>query len=156
MKKTIIIILALVCIGCSDDDKDEGIFRETFVFFENSSIVLETYDDSQFAFIRAGENLVFDYGKFSDPSENIADDESSSRLIFEISPTLDSFEFTNQELNDINCYFYGANSEFTSIAEVNQGSIIGNKIDDNSWEIEINVTVGTSEIKVDSLFILRK
>jgi hypothetical protein len=112
-----LLLLFLVLSSCSKDD----IRIESFEFFENSTIITESFGDTQFP-------------------------------IFEINPDLNSFEFINQELEEVNCYFLVFNSEFSIIEQVSQGTIMGNQIDNNSWKIDIDITIDTKEINVNGIF----
>ncbi len=143
--------------SCNNDAATaETIVVESFDFFENRTIIVETGDDMQFPTIQNGENLVFEYGVFTKSSDElVVDDETSTRLIFEIGPMLDSFEFTNQELENINCYFFTSNSEFSIMEKVNRGAISGTQISNASWNILINVVLDTRMVEVGGVFNLR-
>jgi hypothetical protein len=144
-----LLLLFLVLSSCSKDD----IRIESFEFFENSTIITESFGDTQFPTIENGENLVFDYEIFTESGdERVIDDEVSTSIIFEINPDLNSFEFINQELEEVNCYFLVFNSEFSIIEQVSQGTIMGNQIDNNSWKIDIDITIDTKEINVNGIF----
>ncbi|MEM8928131.1 MAG: hypothetical protein AAGC45_08000 [Bacteroidota bacterium] len=156
MKTLKVLLLFLLFSSSCGNDNESVVIIESFDFFENASIVILTSNGTDFPSIENGENLVFDYGVFSDPEEDVVDDASSTSLFFEIPPTLDAFEYRNEELGEINCYFFLGNSEFSITEGVSEGTISGNRINNSSWEIAIDVAVDTREINVTGIFNLKE
>ena len=135
-----IVVIILVClISCNEDEdtnSDTG-DRSEYRFFQDSSISIGEFD---FALIANGTNLVFEYYFIADDEPNIADDEYSERIIFEIPPNLNEFSFSASELSNANTFF---DKYCFCVIEgsipIEVGSISGIKIDDTTWEITIDI-----------------
>lgn len=128
--------LLLLAVSCSNDDNNGDI--EEYQFYQNSRIVVNEFD---FAEIENGNNLVFEYRFIADDEPNIADDEYSERIIFEIDSSADSFSLTNEELATANTYFDKYCFCFIdgSIA-IENGTLTGTRVNENRWEVNINVS----------------
>ena len=107
----------------------------------------------QWANIVDGNNLVFQYEYQADDEENIADDEYSEFIRFEIDPTLTEFEFKDVQLQDIkltltqSC-FCGFSNEEKDVPP--SGMISGEKISENRWLIKIDASFYRDEYRVIS------
>ncbi len=138
MKYTLSILLfSCILFGCTSNTNDS---RKEYSFTENSQITLDDNEPNPFTKIESGENLVFEYYFQKEDNEDIADDEYSESIIFEINPDLEDFSYTDNELSSINTYF--DKSCFCLIEgsiPIAKGTIQGNKIDNHTWEIQINV-----------------
>lgn len=91
--------------------------------------------------IENGDKLVFNYTHTYRDCKNIADDEGSEILGFEIPKTDNSFDVSGAALSTINCHsqatcFCGN----VNAMAITDGRIKGTKTDANRWTIDANVT----------------
>lgn len=144
-------VFLMLAAGCNTDDDNtpESGDRSEYRFYENSSIRVGDFD---FAVIEDGTNLVFEYFFTADEEPNIADDEYSERIIFEISPELEAFSFSASELISANTYFdkycFCLIEGSIPIAE---GSISGMRIDSSTWDITIAITFEDFETRTRTI-----
>ncbi|NJB70006.1 hypothetical protein GGR42_000468 [Saonia flava] len=133
------VLIFLLFMGCSKSNDNDG--RKDYFFYTESQIVLEDSGGNNFAKIVDGENLVFEYFFQHPDQENIADDEYSERIIFEMDASLSSFSISNTTLTEYNTYF----DEYCfcglqGSTPITFGTIKGTKIDENRWDITLNVS----------------
>ncbi len=104
MKRIIFFFALLGIIACdSDDGTDDGNDdTSTYQFYEDAQVNLSA---NGFTEIRDGVNLVFEYQFTAEDNPNIADDEFSERILFEIPENLNSFSFVDEELTTIQAYY---------------------------------------------------
>jgi hypothetical protein len=148
MKKTyLLLIFTLILISCKKD-------LYTYTYFDKSELTITSGQDSymKYGSIESGENLVFEYRFVANDDKEIADDEYSETVRFEIDSKLDKFSYSDDELLNIkavftkNCY---CDFSLTESKIVNpKGTISGEKISNNEWEIKINITFYGDEEKV--------
>lgn len=140
-----------ICEDFSEDKKldnrtnqESDIEDYEFKFYRNTSLNIieeEHYRSLRFA---EGNNLVFEcrYTFADDP--DIADDEYSETIFFEIRPELSEFSISGSELKDsnavfgISCYCFDGSYYY-----INNGTIKGVKIGENEWKINIEVAEST-------------
>ena len=146
----------LIFIGiqssCSSDDSNQDLYKYTY--FDESELTLTSSDDSYMVYgiIESGENLVFEYFFEAHDEENIADDEYSETIRFEIDPKLEQFSYSNDELLNIKtvftqyCFCYFALTESKNVKP--KGTISGEKISENEWKIKINAIFYGDEEKI--------
>ena len=167
----ILLIFGFILTACSDssiDNSYENITNGTqtdgvssFYFYENKQIqnlILEGSYMKQ-AYIQPGNKLVFDYSYVYNDVEIIADDEYSEHIRFEIDPNLDSFLYTDSELNATKitfskvCFCYFRYESARGVAP--KGTLEGTKISDTEWEIKMNIVFyGEDRRVIDKSFIL--
>jgi hypothetical protein len=98
----------------------------------------------KYGLIESGENLVFEYRFDAYDNKQIADDEYSETVRFEIDSKLDKFSYSDDELLDIKAVFtqycYCGFSLSESKNDNPKGTISGEKISNNEWKIKINIT----------------
>ena len=148
----VLLITSLVLTSCSKENKEN---EEYFLynFSENKQLNIETYDESYMKYgnIEEGSNLVFEYEYSAEDAVNIADDEYSESIRFEINPLLTEFNYEGSELSDIKavfskscfCFF-----DYDSDKDVPPtGTISGEKISNTEWNISIDVTFYGDERK---------
>lgn len=141
MRKALLLFLATVCVACSEDQSEYS----TYHFFNNASIVTNDNPNFFLALIEGGNNLVFEYTYVLEADPEIADSGFSETLIFQIDPTLEEFSFSNNELESLNTYYrqicFCVNSESILL---NTGTISGTKVNSNTWNISIDVSIPIS------------
>jgi hypothetical protein len=156
-------------MACSDNDSSnsnsidetqtDGV--STYVFHKNSLLqnpVLEgTY--MKHSNIQPGGDFVFEYRYVYDDNEIIADDEYSETIRFQIDPNLESFDYTDAEMNSTNitfskiCYCYFPYESARNVAP--KGTMEGTKISETEWRIKMNVVFyGEDRRVLDQNFFL--
>jgi hypothetical protein len=106
----------------------------------------------KYGIIESGENLVFEYRFDAYDEEQIADDEYSETIRFEIDSKLDKFSYSDDELLNIKavftpyCFCYLPLTESKNVDP--KGTISGEKTSNNEWKIKINITFYGDEVKV--------
>ncbi|MFS4491737.1 hypothetical protein [Maribacter sp. 2308TA10-17] len=141
MKKALLILICVSMLSaCSKGEED----LYSYTFSKNSKVTSESFEGSYMRHgkVVRGANLVFEYVFVKDDVENIADDEYSEFIYFEIDPSLDEFNYVDEELNTINTVF--TQSCFCAFFEEEKnvaptGSISGKKISETQWDITIDV-----------------
>ena len=159
MKKILLASMVCTLLSCSNNTNDD-VFRYTY--YEDAELSIETTDDSymQTGRVTAGENIVFEYEYTAEEEENIADDEYTEFIRFEISPNLSEFSYQDAELTDIKtvltkicyCFFeYDVNKDVPPT-----GNIAGERISATQWRISVDVTFYGDERKTfENVFTLR-
>ncbi len=132
--------------------------KVSFQFFENSNLNIVPAENNipKFSTIESGENLVFEYRFESEDVLEIADDEFVEVIRFEIDSDLNTFSFADNELGDLKiiqrkiCF-----CAFEESTDALIGSIKGNKISANEWDIQLNITFPSSTVEkvIDKVFI---
>lgn len=153
MKKTyLLLIFTLIVISCNEDDSNQDEY--TYSYFDKSELTINSREDSfmKYGIIKSGENLVFEYRFDAYDEEQIADDEYSETIRFEIDSKLDKFSYSGDELLSIKpvftpyCFCYFPQNESKNVDP--KGTISGEKISNNKWKIKINITFYGDEEKV--------
>lgn len=144
--KVLSLLILLSVFSCGNDD-DTIPSRKEFTFEQNAQIVLQEFDESSIAQTTEGENLVFRYRFIGENDPDIADEEFSEDIIFEIDPSLNNFSYANDELAGINTHFtlYCFCGNIGSIL-ITEGLIQGEKNNDSSWSISLDVTFTNNDV----------
>jgi hypothetical protein len=149
----ILLITSLIYTSCSKENEEYNEEYFLYNFLENKQLNIETSDGSYMKYgnIQEGSNLVFEYEFSAEDAVNIADDEYSESIRFEINPLLTEFNYEGSELSDIEavfskscfCFF-----DYDSDKDVPPtGTISGEKISNTEWNISIDVTFYGDEHK---------
>jgi hypothetical protein len=167
MKYIIYLAALLLLIGCEKNKQDSSLsyFANNCIdnnadfhplsisdtvnykmnFYKNSKIHIYSENNKiTNAATEPGNNLVFEYSYKYPDNPNIEDDEYSETIKFEIKSDLDSFLISNENLPACNAVF----GKFCFCAEwgyhqITGGCIKGLKINENEWQIDINVIADT-------------
>jgi len=159
MKNTLfVLVFSFILLSCNSNTNESS---KEYSFTENSQLTLDAQEPHPFIKIVSGENLVFKYYFQKEDNENIADDEYSEAIFFEIDTDLEHFSYTDQDLTSINTYF---NKYCFCIREgstpITKGTIVGNKIDNSTWDIDLDITfINNNEStsrKISGLFIKKE
>ena len=88
-----------------------------------------------------GENILFQYNHSGAQCDDVYDDEWGEGLTFVISNESTDFEFANEEIVDIKCFYqqYGAWVRHNQY-QIKDGIIKGKRISENKWKINVSVT----------------
>jgi hypothetical protein len=180
-KNRFLLLLALpfMLYQCKDDDKlpscpgcefsclegnEEDVFSNDckanwdchFNIFQQSQI---EYNESA-ASIKEGSQLVFEAILETKGADEIADDEFTYRLYFEIDPAQESFTAEAHQLDLLNIRY----QEYCFCQDVNfklpaSGCVQGYKIDENFWKIQANLVIdysyGPQEVKLEAVYELQ-
>jgi len=140
------LLLIILLVGCNNKTNKS---IEEFTFTENSKIILESEYEGTFSKIRSGEHLVFTYYFQKEEHPDISDDEYAESIIFEINPNLSTFSYADDELMSVNSYFDKyCFCVIEGSIQISKGTIKGVKIDDQTWNVEIDVTFTDNDIDV--------
>lgn len=122
-------------------------------FTPNKTIAVNGTDPENGIDIVNGRNRVFQY------RYQLQDTQLDRQLYFEIEPGIDSFTVSDSSLADINTYLARScdcPDSPQGVFAVEQGCIIGQRLDANNWEVSINITVHaegeTLEIMATAVF----
>ncbi|MEO9894429.1 hypothetical protein [Aurantibacter sp.] len=160
MKSTFALLLLSSLVFSCSKTSDE---IYTYTFQENAQLIIEeNYDGSymKYSSVVDGNNLVFTYEFQAEDEKDIADDEYSEVIRFEIQPDLNEFEYSTTDLEAIkavyseNCFcFFGDDNKNTSP----KGTIKGKKISDTEWDITIDVVFYSDDAKnISNIFRLQE
>jgi hypothetical protein len=112
-----------------------------FRFFENSSLQVDEGDRINGVDIVPGDKLVFQYEFVKNDSPQIADDEYTEYILFEIPAGLDSFIISGEDLKKSNAVF-GAFCFCANVGYfwIDNGCIKGERVNNSTWNIAINIS----------------
>ena len=163
MKKNyLLLIFTLILMSCNKNNDDSNQDLYTYTYYDKSELTITSREDSymKYGTIESGENLVFEYRFDAYDDEQIADDEYSETVRFEIDSKLDKFSYSDDELLNIKtvftayCFCYFPLTESQNVNPI--GTIIGEKISNNKWNIKINITFyGNKEKVINGNFKLK-
>lgn len=124
-------------ISCATDNPEIIEYK----FYKSSTIAIDTNDDYGFATTEAGQNLVFEYFFTAREEPNVADDEYSERIVFEIDASVESFSLSGDDLILANTFFDKyCFCELTGSIPISSGTITGEQLDADTWSIDIEVS----------------
>lgn len=162
MKKYNYLLLSLlVILSCTDSRITDE--RYIYDYLENSKLIINKQDGNYMAYaeITEGDKLVFVYEYHSETDERIADDGYSDYINFEIDSGLSSFKIEGDDLVMANvtfrksCFCYFEDTPEKNVAPT--GVISGEKITDQRWRINLDVTFyGDEQKSIDGVFVLRE
>lgn len=161
MKKTLAIILftLLIFTSCKKESRNCPAEDVTYTFFNKSLVDTSTTPfDIFIATRKEGSSLVFQYNYSYTSCPEIADGDRSEQLIFQIEPTKSNFKYYSDSLRNINCYYRSFCYGCPPSSIIPTGGIIeGRKINDKTWNINIDIKVNEyHSLKVEENFTLNK
>jgi len=142
------VVLVLLLVACNNSDDNDGINPESVVYeFQNDSqIILGISQTGNVFEIEPGTNTVFRYTFNSEDVINIADDEYTEIIHFEVDGSLDSFSYSNSALQAQNLFIrrlcFCTSNDFV-FADI--GSVSGTKLANGNWDISISMTFDWDE-----------
>lgn len=131
----------------------------TYSFSEKEQIEIVDDTANQYIFvdIKAGDKLVFKYKYTADEEPNIADDEYSENIYFQVDPAAESFSFTDEQLADAKLVIQPICFCPPVVIEPRSGTLSGTRLDENTWEVTLDATYQlyneTNEISFDKKFV---
>ena len=138
-KKPFLFLIFIICISCN---LNNNITPKSFTyeFSENSQIVINNDQGYEFISIEGGESLVFKYRYTADDDEEIADDEYSEILYFEIDKNLNNFSYSNDDLLNLQMYMQRfCFCPSIPIIQISIGNIFGTKQSNGNWNISLSI-----------------
>lgn len=119
-------------------------------FFENSELEITPFANSYFNSnlkdidVVQGDKLVFKLLTHDEGSEQVADDELTKIVYFEVDPEATEFTLNTDNFEEANALI-GFSASDKIIRRVTKGEITGTKISDNEWEVEVDVASGEED-----------
>jgi len=141
-----VILLSLSCekentSGCTDD-------FYAYEILPASKIDTIRNQGGLFYQINPGNNLVFRYTHAGPDCINMADEEYTEYLVFQVPSGATSFEFRDEQLKVAFSYFRRVCFCGMSSPVISSGVIKGTKISATKWNVEINVELPGSSNKI--------
>ena len=118
---------------------------------DNSKLEYISNANHDEALVKSGDKLVFETILNTQGTPNIADDEVTKTLYFEIDPTQESFSVEGDQLDLLNVRYQ--KSCFCSDVHFNKpssGCMQGQKIDENHWQVQANLVIPWSTVSLDA------
>ena len=153
-----IIAAVLFFYSCKKDSSSDCIDDTwSYDFYSSKKIDTTTTNGSLSFKINPGNDLVFSYIHNGPECKNIADEEYTDRLVFEVASSSTSFHFQNSQLADAMCLFIKYGFLTTPALVINSGYIKGIKLSDTKWDIDMDVEIGgtVGRIILKKTFVLR-
>ncbi|WP_298246773.1 hypothetical protein [uncultured Christiangramia sp.] len=113
-------------------------------FFENSRLQIDVISDSNDLKmdVKPGNKLVFKLLQYEDPIPEAVDDEITRIVYFEVDPNANNFLINSDNFSEYNVVT-GISGSISNITYVEQGEIVGEKLNDNEWKIGLNTSAVT-------------
>lgn len=112
----------------------------TYSFEEGKKLLLDSVGvDQVFVRIENGDKLVFTYQYVENDQANIADDEYTEFIRFQVDPSVDSFSFEDEDLKNMPLYLSPVCFCPPEVSLPVRGEISGQKRDDGVWEVDVDV-----------------
>lgn len=149
MRFSIVFCILLFLLSCkkatlSNCDKDTYAYE----ILSASKIDTITNQGGLFYQISPGNNLVFRYTHTGPDCKNIADDEYTEFLVFQVPPGATAFEYRNDQLKNVLCYFNRLCFCPLNTVSVSSGTIKGTKTSATKWNVEVNIDLPGSSNKL--------
>lgn len=137
-----LLVISIFLISCSKSDDNPGNNPDdaNYIVYPNSSVVVNNTENGTFIEVESGNKLVFEYRYSTEGRPEIADDELTEVLYFELEPNTENFSI-NEENFEVTSTFLG---KFcfcgrTGYFQVTSGEINGEKIGDLQWKVSLDV-----------------
>ncbi|XOV94359.1 MAG: hypothetical protein ACFHWX_06565 [Bacteroidota bacterium] len=125
------VIIGIIFFGCEGERVNPE--QESFAFYDDAQIVEE------FPFTQDGEKVVFHHYHMAADKENVADDEYSEDVFFEVNAS-DEFYLEGDELKNINIVFkQHCKCQTYNHVSVADGYLKGDKKGTDRYLLEANV-----------------
>ncbi len=140
-------LLGLTLFSCGIEAEEIQLYecrsgKCTYTFFTSQQIevVEDTVSKLTFVNIIEGDKLVFLYRYTAESGSNASNDDYDEDVFFEIDPTLNSFSFTDEQLAEAKIAIKPWCLCGSIVIEPDQGSLSGERLNDNTWEISFEAT----------------
>jgi len=137
----------------------EFLESEVFEFVEEESLVFD--EENNVFFSSSGDNIVFNYrlllGRISETNGQTSFFLNEESISFEIDSSMNEFSFSDQELATTNANYRAGPTLDSPSFLIEQGTISGNRIDEQSWDISIDIIITTdfweTPLNIDGIFM---
>ncbi|MEO0895254.1 MAG: hypothetical protein AAFY71_02465 [Bacteroidota bacterium] len=129
--------------SCSTEGVNPSTCREgdcTYTVKEHADLIIENQDDLYWFRLEEGENLVFRYNYEADDSPQIADDEYTEIILWEIPADQESFDVSDADLEQVNMFVAPICNCTPGWKPVNIGHLEGEKINRNTWRVSFTIS----------------
>jgi hypothetical protein len=149
IRVSLIFCTILFCLSCKKGSLN-GCSKDVYAYeiLVSSKIDTLTNQGGFFYKINPGSNLVFRYAHTGPDCKNIADEEYTEYLVFQVPSGVSSFEYTNNQLKDAFCYFNRICFCPLNTNMISSGIIKGTKVSATKWILEINIALPGSSNKI--------
>jgi len=134
--------MSLALLSCQDDITDCHPERKDSTWTEGKTILFEyntEYERNEYSIVE-GENLLFEYNHRGAQCDNIFDDEWGEILAFNVEEGITEFEFVDEEILEINCFYREYGAWVSGIRhQVKNGVIRGKLLFGGNWAITVSV-----------------
>jgi len=112
--------------------------------FENSRLQIDAISDSNDLEmdVKPGNKLVFKLLQYEDPIPEAVDDEITRIVYFEVDTNANRFLINSDNFSEYKVVT-GISGSISNITFVEQGEIVGEKLNDNEWKISLNTSAVT-------------
>lgn len=145
----IALCLILFCLSCKKNNlstcTDDSYAYEILAASKIDTI---TTQGGFYYQVNSGNDLVFRYTHNGPDCKNIADEEYTENLVFQVPSAATSFEYRNDQLKNASCYFNRVCFCPMNTIAINSGFIKGTKISATKWNVEINIDLTGSSNKI--------
>jgi len=113
-------------------------------FFENSRLQIDAIPDTNDLEmdVKPGNKLVFKLLQYEDPIPEAVDDEITRIVYFEVDTNANRFLINSDNFSEYKVVT-GISGSIANITVVEQGEIVGEKLNDNEWKISLNTSAVT-------------
>jgi hypothetical protein len=137
------------CLSASSDFEPEDCPDNgtcTFEFYSGSKLQIDDSEQYLTFEVVAGDNLVFHFHYKKNDNPQIQDDEYQEDIYFEAKPSGNSFLISSDQLKQAGVIF----GRLCFCPDewyhwVDQGCLYGTKVDDDTWNVSLNLTT-TAEV----------
>ncbi|MDR5591542.1 hypothetical protein [Christiangramia sp. SM2212] len=141
MKKfAILFCISLLTYSCSKSDDGDGNTDADFIVHRNSTLSIIENNNAANVMVENGENLVFEYRFSTEGEPQIADDEYTEIVYFELDANTEDFNLNSNDFEAANAYVgrfcFCGNTGFFPISN---GEIIGEKVGSRDWKVSLAV-----------------
>ncbi len=141
-------IFLLLCthISCRLTNCDRESFDYTFEENKTIQLTMDSLEHHYNFVIIDGDSLVFEYARSSAQCDDIADDEYSEFVYFQVDPNEGEGEYLDAGLSSINCTYRESGAWVFSVRPVEKGRLNIEKINNKRWRIMAQLDIDSSGI----------
>jgi hypothetical protein len=138
-----LVLAALILMGCKKSDSCTPA-QYSYIYQEKKRI--DTIRPGGYFLatqINPGNSIVFSYDVVGRFCKGWSDGPSSENLVFEAVPQATHFEYSSNNIKDVQCYYdyYTGDGSNINASKILEGTISGVKISENTWRIEASVLI---------------
>jgi len=141
-KLAFLFVISIFLISCSSSDDTPVNDPEdvNYIIYPNSSLAVNTTENGTVIDVESGDKLVFEYRYTTDGVPEIADDEFTEVVYFEVDQNSKNFIINQENFGTTKTHL----GKFcfcakTGYFQVTSGEIKGEKIGDLQWDVSLDV-----------------